>query len=160
MKKIALNTEITVYDSFSELPEHYQQLLQSARTALDLAYAPYSNFQVGAALLLEDGRILQGANQENASYPLCLCAERVALNNANIQAPSQQIQAMALTVLNPNKVIQEPATPCGACRQVICEQEERQQHPIPLILQGQKGPVYVLESGQQLLPLGFDRSFL
>jgi cytidine deaminase len=62
--------------------------------------------------------------------------------------------------LNPNKVIQEPATPCGACRQVICEQEERQQHPIPLILQGQKGPVYVLESGQQLLPLGFDRSFL
>jgi cytidine deaminase len=160
MKTIEITTNVKVYENLSELPVDYRRLVAAARDARQLAYAPYSDFRVGAAVALEDGRVLAGANQENAAYPMCLCAERVALGNANIEAPKVAITAMAISVHNPRKTISTPAAPCGACRQVICEQEERQDQAIPLLLQGAEGPVYYLESGRDLLPLGFDKSFL
>lgn len=160
MKTIKISTSIQVYSDVAELSADYQKLLLAAKEALELSYAPYSNFSVGAAVALKDGRIISGANQENAAYPMCICAERVTLGQANMQAPQTPITAMAISVRNPNRVIDEPATPCGACRQVICEQEERQNQRIPLILQGEKGPVYLIASGRDLLPLGFGKNFL
>ena len=160
MKTIEIKASVEVYENLSELPAGYRQLLCAAKDAQQQAYAPYSDFCVGAAVSLEDGRILTGANQENAAYPMCLCAERVALGNANMQAPQVTITAMAISVHTPHKLISDPATPCGACRQVICEQEERQNRPIPLVLQGEEGPIYVVAAGRDLLPLGFNKSFL
>jgi cytidine deaminase len=160
MKEITLSTKLKAYDKQEELPERYRKLLEKARAAREEAYAPYSCFYVGAAALLEDGNIAIGANQENAAYPMCLCAERVALGNAAMQYPRTPIVAMAISVRNPNKEIVEPAAPCGSCRQAICESEDRQGQPIALILQGAKGPVYLLESGKSILPLGFHKGFL
>lgn len=160
MKTIKITTSVKVYENLSELPVDFRNLMAAAKDARQLAYAPYSDFRVGAAVALEDGRMLTGANQENAAYPMCNCAERVVLGNANMEAPNITITAMAISVYNPRKTIAEPAAPCGACRQVICEQESRQKQPIPLILQGAEGPVYVIESGRDLLPIGFDKSFL
>ncbi|HKK78811.1 MAG TPA: cytidine deaminase [Phaeodactylibacter sp.] len=160
MKTIEITTNVKVYENLSELPIDLRKLMEAAKDARQLAYAPYSDFRVGAAVALEDGRILSGANQENAAYPMCMCAERVALGNANMEAPQMAITAMAISVHNPRKKISAPATPCGACRQVICEQEGRQEQAIPLLLQGAEGPVYFIESGRDLLPLSFDKSFL
>jgi cytidine deaminase len=160
MKEITINTKFKAYDSRAELPEQYRRLLESARAAREEAYAPYSHFFVGAAALLANGAIVIGANQENAAYPMCLCAERVALGNAAMQFPRIPIVALAICVRNPHKPIAEPAAPCGSCRQAICEAEERQAQPIALLLQGDEGPAYLLESGKDLLPLGFHRGFL
>lgn len=160
MKEITLSTKLKAYDTTDELPEIYQQLLEKARLALKESYAPYSHFYVGAAILLENGSLALGANQENAAYPMCLCAERVALSNAVMQQPGVPIVAMAITVQNPAKAITIPAAPCGSCRQAICEAESRQGKPIVLILQGSEGPIYVIESGNAILPLGFHRGYL
>ncbi|MCB0644925.1 MAG: cytidine deaminase [Phaeodactylibacter sp.] len=149
-----------VYDEIDQLEPQFQQLLLEARAATHRAYAPYSNFLVGAAVLLEDGQIVTGANQENAAYPMCLCAERVTLAGALSQYPGKQLRCLAVTVRNPKKVIDQPASPCGACRQVIVETELRQQAPIRILMQGEKGPIYDLKTGNILLPLGFDASFL
>ncbi|RMF28180.1 MAG: cytidine deaminase, partial [Bacteroidetes bacterium] len=128
--------------------------------AREQAYAPYSHFQVGAALRLADGRILSGGNLENAAYPLCLCAERVVLAAAHALHPGVPPHALAITVHNSRKTIDRPAAPCGACRQVLAEAEARFSQPIRLLLQGDVGPILVFESVQQLLPFGFESSFL
>lgn len=160
MKEISLSTKLKEYETADELPEEYRLLLDHARDAIQESYAPYSRFHVGAAILLENGAIALGANQENAAYPMCLCAERVALSNAIMQHPGVGAMAMAITVHNPAKMINIPAAPCGSCRQAICEQEGRQENPIALILQGEEGPVYVIESGKDILPLGFHKGYL
>ncbi|MCB0568396.1 MAG: cytidine deaminase [Phaeodactylibacter sp.] len=160
MKEISLSTKLKAYDTAEELPETYRELLEKARNALKESYAPYSHFQVGAAILMEDGNTALGANQENAAYPMCLCAERVALSNAVMQFPGRAIRAIAITVFNPAKAITEPAAPCGSCRQAICETEARQNAPITLILQGAEGPVYVADSGKAILPLSFHGGYL
>ena len=139
-----------------DLPPQYSKLLARAKKSLSHSYAPYSNFQVGAAVHLANEAILTGANQENASYPLCLCAERVALAAAASQHPGVAPVAMAITTRKGDS----PATPCGACRQVIAEHEFRFQQPITLILQASDGPVFVFDSIDPLLPLAFDGSFL
>lgn len=159
MKQLQLTISVNIYDSPEELSPPDAALLAEARSALDFSYAPYSQFKVGAAARLKDGTIVQGANQENAAYPMCLCAERVALGNAQVRAGDQPIRCMAITVFNPNKTITEPAAPCGACRQSLAEQEERQGAPIRILLQGAVGKVYELESGSSLLPMGFNGSF-
>jgi cytidine deaminase len=160
MRHRKLETNIRIYDRADELSEADQTLLKAAARAMDLAYAPYSNFKVGAAVRLADGAIVIGSNQENAAYPMCLCAERVALGNASLNHPTEKLQTLAIRVRNEKKAIPEPAAPCGSCRQAISEMEDRQQQPIRILMQGDDDLVYEVESGQALLPLGFNRHFL
>jgi cytidine deaminase len=160
MKKILIETPVTIYENQNELPAAYQQAMQAAVEALEDAYAPYSRFLVGAAAILENQAIIKGANQENAAYPMCLCAERTALGAAAMLHPGVNVRMLAITVKNLQMVIEEPAAPCGACRQVICELEGRQKSPITLLLRGEKGAIWELPSGASILPLGFNGSFL
>lgn len=148
------------YKTPDALPVQEQQLLAAAGAALDKAYAPYSHFRVGAALLLEDGTIISGANYENAAYAMCLCAERSAIATAVSTQPGQKIKTMAITVENEQKPIHQPAAPCGACRQVMVETELRQEWDMKVILRGQQGPIITVDSARALLPFYFDGSFL
>ncbi len=152
--------EYLCYESEEELEAEDAALLKAARQALETAYAPYSQFRVGAAVRLKNGRIVTGNNQENAAYPMCLCAERVALASVESQFPGAEVAAMAITVQSSRQTIRQPAAPCGACRQVISEKEQRQKAPMRLILQGQSGPVFILASGRDLLPFPFGEEFL
>lgn len=157
-KKISF--EITVYDSVSELSNDDQNLMSAAVGARDRAYAPYSSFNVGAAVLLENGEIIEGNNQENASYPSGLCAERVAIFYAGAKYPGMKIKAIAITAASLNHEVKEPAAPCGNCRQAISEYEFRQQEPIKILLMGETGSIVECDSLSDLLPLGFNSSFL
>ena len=148
------------YHDEQELSPEQQALIQEATKALDKAYAPYSNFHVGAAVRLDNGEVLSGANFENAAYPMCLCAERTTLAAAVSTHPDSVVKAMAITVRNPEKAIEQPAAPCGACRQVLVEAESRQSADIEILLKGETGPIYVLSNAKILLPFYFDGSFL
>ena len=160
MKIVQLITEIKEFDAISELNSSDRKLFKAALDATNLSYSPYSKFKVGAALLLENGEIIIGSNQENASYSLCLCAEQVALHRAANQYPGIKIKTIAVTALNNNEAISKPAPPCGACRQVLSEYEHRQTENIRIILGNSTGKCIVLESANDLLPLHFDPSFL
>lgn len=159
-REINIQATIDVYTGYSELPEKVQKLLQLAKNQISNAYAPYSNFQVAAALLLSNGEMIAGTNQENAAYPMCLCAERVAIGAAHAQYPGISIETIFITVKSKNQKIDQPAAPCGACRQVICELEHRFNRQIEIYLQGEVGPIYKFKSGRDMLPLSFDSSFL
>jgi cytidine deaminase len=160
MKEVRLQIDFQEYDSPGGLPPDDAELLTRAHEALDKAYAPYSRFFVGAAARLENGEIVMGSNQENASFPLSLCAERVALSAVESFFPNARVRAMAIAVKNHKRVIDRPAAPCGACRQVIAEKEWRQKSPMRIIFQGETGPVYVISSGSDLLPFVFDPNYL
>ena len=136
-----------------------QEILSHATTSLDLAYAPYSKFRVGAALRSDTGQIVIGANQENASYSLCICGERVALFSKAVQFPNESVVSLAIRVSG-SKPINRPAPPCGACLQVISEFELRQNGPIKILLQGDTDEVLYFDSVKDLLPVQFDGSFL
>jgi len=155
MKKEILQLELVKYASEEELPTADQTLLLKAKEAALQAYAPYSKFKVGAAVLLGNGVIVQGNNQENAAYPSGLCAERVALYYANAIYPDQFVEAIAITAIGSASVINEPISPCGACRQVMAEYENKAKHPMRVILQGQEGAVLVLPAMKNLLPFSF-----
>ncbi|MDF4223271.1 cytidine deaminase [Maribacter sp. M208] len=157
-KKISF--DIKVYDSLSELSSGDQNLMSVAVKARKRAYAPYSSFNVGASVLLENGEIIEGNNQENASYPSGLCAERVAVFYAGSKYPGMKIKAIAITAASLNHEVNEPAAPCGNCRQAISEYEFRQQEPIKILLMGETGSVIECNSLADLLPLGFNSSFL
>ena len=144
----------------SDLSRDDQQLMESAISAMKTAYAPYSKFTVGAAVRMETGQIVSGSNQENASYPLCMCAERVALYNAAVNLPQQKIVAIAIVAHNEHKPIDKPVTPCGACRQVIAEFENRQSEGIRILLKGDNDKVLMFNDIAPLLPLTFDGSYL
>lgn len=159
MKRLKLDTVIQIFEK-EELVANERELLQRALAACELAHAPYSHFQVGVSLRLDNGQIVDGANQENAAYPMCICAEPVALSNAKVNYPTAVIQVMAIRVKSKKNSISEPAAPCGACRQIISEYEQRQQAPITILLQGETGVVYRMEGIAGLLPLSFDASFL
>lgn len=148
------------YEAFEALNQPDQALLQAAREGLKLSYAPYSKFNVGVAVRLENEIILKGGNQENAAYPMCLCAERVVIGRALSEYPDQEIKALAVTVFSKKQEIKIPASPCGACRQVLIETEFRFQNNIRIIMQGQSGPIIILPSAKSLLPFQFDGSFL
>jgi len=167
MQEKILTTVLKIYHQGNELPEASRILLQEARAALETAYAPYSGFEVGAAIRLANGEIIRGSNQENAAYPMCLCAERVALSSAATRFPEIPVEAIAITFRNTRRqgssqpsLADTPAAPCGACRQSICETEDRHQSPIEVLLQGESGPVYSLSSGRDLLPLAFTGEWL
>ncbi len=153
------NLEYTRYDSANELPVADQVLLAAAHEAALRAYAIYSNFQVGAALRMRDGRVITGSNQENASYPAGTCAERTALHAAMAFDPHGVADTMAIVV--PSATGERPVTPCGICRQALLEQEVRQKgEPLRLLMAVPNGPVYEVRRASQMLPLAFDSSFL
>lgn len=160
MAKKTLKTDYECFENIEELTAPRRMLLEKATAVLPEAYIPYSNFHVGAAILLQNGLVLSGTNQENAAYPMCLCAERVVLAAAHAQYPKIPIVALAVTVKNPKQLIKEPASPCGACRQVICEMEGKHQQDIELIMRGEEGDILVFASAKDILPFGFNQSFL
>lgn len=154
MKTISLTTEVEVYQDAEELSFFDQKLIQAAKDICTQAYAPYSEFNVGAAILLNNGEIITGNNQENAAYPSGLCAERVAMFYANAQYPNEGIKAIAIIAMNEDGIIENPVAPCGACRQVLLESEIRFKQNYEVILVGQSA-INKLKSSKDLLPLSF-----
>ena len=155
MNKIAYSFSYNVYDSVDDLNKEDAWLLQHAKETSKGAYAPYSHFQVGAAARLMNGEIVKGTNQENASYPVGICAERVLLSSASSQYPEVAIETIAVTYQNENGGSNHPISPCGICRQSLQEYEQRLKRPIRLILGGMEGKVYVIPQASSLMPLAF-----
>lgn len=155
MKENKIEISYKVYDDISELTKEDAWLLNEAREVTKQAYAPYSNFFVGAAAKLVNGEIVAGTNQENASYPVGLCAERVLLASASTLYPEIPIETMAVSYYSGNGNSKQPIAPCGMCRQYLQEYEIRVKQPIRLILAGLEGKIFVFEKASQLLPLGF-----
>ena len=156
MKTIKIETNLSVFDSIDELPEDVQTLMNQAVQVRKKAYSPYSHFNVGAAMVLDNGEIITGNNQENASYPSGLCAERTAIYYAGANFPEAVIQKMAITASAQNKETNTPIPPCGACRQAIAEYEMKQKSPIEIYFMGEVGKVIKSDSLANLLPLIFD----
>jgi cytidine deaminase len=159
-KKLTITTELTVFESLTELPQSIQELMHKAQEARERAYAPYSRFKVGAALQLANGKIVTGNNQENAAFPSGLCAERVAAFYAGATYPGIAFEILALTVRSLNKEVDTPTPPCGACRQSLAEYEVNQNSPMTLYFMGETGKIVQANSVKDLLPLIFDNSFL
>lgn len=144
-----------LYDSAKELTEEDAQLLNDARAVTKNAYAPYSHFRVGAVAKLENGQAVSGTNQENASFPVGICAERVLLSTASSLYPGVAIDTLAISYDNENGPSDQPISPCGICRQSLQEFEQRTGRPIRIILGGQKGKVYIIPQAGLLLPFAF-----
>ncbi len=153
MKKISIHTNLQQV-TLEELPTDYQKLIELAKTQTKSAYAPYSKFFVGAAVLLNDGQVIGGNNQENAAYPSGLCAERVALFYANSQHPSTPIKALAIAAYTNNSFVKKPIAPCGSCLQVLVECELRFNQNIEIILYGEQ-EIYHIKKAGELLPFSF-----
>jgi len=158
MKKKTIETKVSVL-SFDELEISQKKLIDKAKEQVSKAYAPYSGFHVGAAIELENGEVFAGSNQENSAYPSGLCAERVAMFYANAQYPNVPVNTIAIVAFNNGKFIEEPVTPCGACRQVLLESEMRFEKDINILLYG-TNEIYLIENVRQLLPLCFEKSSL
>ena len=156
MKKIASEITYDVYDSAEELAVEDLQLLKEAIKATGTAYAPYSNFHVGAAVLMENGDVVTGSNQENAAYPSGLCAERVALFSASAHYPGIKIKSIAITANFDGDKKLLSVSPCGDCRQVMAEYEHRYNANIRLIMTSENGKVVVIPNIKTLLPLMFN----
>lgn len=144
-----------VYESADQLNEQDAALLKQAKEATTIAYAPYSHFNVGAVAILSNGVIITGTNQENASFPVGICAERVLLSNAAMLYPSVPIESLAISYNNTKGNSNHPISPCGICRQSLLEYEIRVEKPIRLILGGLQGKVYIVPKASHLLPLSF-----
>lgn len=142
------------------LSEQQAQLVHEAKSAALRAYSPYSNFQVGAALLLEDGSVVTGNNQENSAYPSGLCAERVAIFSARAHNPKAKFKAIAITAKKAANSSFISVTPCGSCRQVMSEYEGLQENTIEVIMGGDDGKYYVSDSVDNLLPFKFSGKYL
>jgi len=155
MKENKFEFNYTVFESIDELPEESKWLLNEAREITAQAYAPYSNFQVGAVAKLANGEIVAGSNQENASFPVGLCAERVLLASVSSLFPKVPVETIAISYKSDNVKSDHPISPCGICRQSLQEYEQRVDHKIKLILGGMTGPVYVIDTASRLLPLAF-----
>lgn len=160
MQEIVLTSQIEVFDSFQELPVDIQNLMFKAIEVRKHAYAPYSKFRVGAAVLLDNGEITVGSNQENAAYPSGLCAERVAVFQAGSLYPEAVILKIALTAASDNNETTTPVPPCGSCRQAIAEYEIRQNTPIEIFFMGETGVIYKSASLKNLLPFMFEKKLL
>lgn len=160
MKSITVSTTISIYESLSELNLEVKNLMNAAVEARDKAYAPYSKFHVGAAILLDNNEIISGSNQENASYPSGLCAERTAIYYAGAKYPDAIIIRIAISATSKNHPVTSPIPPCGACRQAIAEYEIKQSQPIEIYFMGESGEVAKTNSLKELLPFAFDKSNL
>ena len=146
---------VAEYDSIEELNEADAWLLNEARATTQFAYAPYSNFNVGAVAKLVNGEIVTGTNQENASYPAGICAERVLLSSVASQHPGVALETIAVSYNNLKGKSETPISPCGLCRQSLAEHQQRTQKLIRIILSGMEGKVLIIEDAAQLLPLAF-----
>ena len=146
---------VAEYDSIEELNEADAWLLNEARATTQFAYAPYSNFNVGAVAKLINGEIVTGTNQENASYPAGICAERVLLSSVASQHPGVALETIAVSYNNLKGKSETPISPCGLCRQSLAEHQQRTQKLIRIILSGMEGKVLIIEDAAQLLPLAF-----
>ncbi|MCU0384436.1 MAG: cytidine deaminase [Flavihumibacter sp.] len=155
MKTNSFEFVYDIYDSIEELEKEDAALLEVARAVTEQAYAPYSRFFVGATVKLDNGKMLSGTNQENASFPAGICAERTVLAAVSSVYPGAVIHAMAISFSSAGAASNHPISPCGICRQSLIEQEKRQQAPMRIILGGQVGPVFVIHSASHLLPFSF-----
>ncbi len=155
MKKEQLHIEYDLYNDISELSGEDAALVQAARDVTAKAYAPYSNFLVGAFAKLANGETISGTNQENASFPVGICAERVLLSAASVLHTNVPIDTLAVSYHNLNGESNKPVSPCGMCRQALREYEDRTKQPIRLILSGMEGKIIILERSTMLLPLSF-----
>ena len=159
VKQKKISFQYTEYGSEKELSSELKELAKSAKTIAKNAYSPYSNFKVGAAILLENGKIITGNNQENSAYPSGLCAERVALFYANAQNPKVPVKAIAIVAFNNKEETEYPVYPCGACRQVMIESQQKFKKPIQILFLGKKH-IHLVENASYLLPLEFDKDSL
>lgn len=155
MNKEAYQFTYEVYDSVDELSKEDAWLVNEAREVTASAYAPYSNFNVGAVAKMANGEIVAGTNQENASYPVGICAERVLLSSAATLYPNIPVDTIAISYNNNNGESSHPISPCGMCRQSLVEYEERMKQPIRLLLSGMEGRVFIIQKANMLLPLSF-----
>jgi len=155
-----IQTEIKVFSDKTKLPLTEKGLLEVAHEAAKHAYAPYSHFKVGAAILLKTGHIISGNNQENAVYPSGMCAERVALFYAASQFPETPIAKIAITAIGNKTELSQPVPPCGNCRQALLEYEIKFGESIEVIMAGEKGEVFIVKSVADLLPLSFNCDYL
>ena len=160
MKEFKIESTLYVFDSLQDVSNDIKNLMNHAIKARDNAYAPYSKFNVGAAILLENGEIISGSNQENASYPSGLCAERTAIYYAGAKYPDSKMLKMAITAASQNNPTNSPIPPCGSCRQAISEYEVKQETPIEIYFMGETGKVIKANAIADLLPFVFDKSFL
>lgn len=160
MKEISITTQFSVFESIEELSKDIQDLMNEAIAIRKKAYAPYSKFRVGAALLLDNGKIVLGSNQENAAYPSGLCAERVAIFHAGAIYPEAKILKIAISAASDTNPTIAPIPPCGSCRQSIAEYEIKQETPIEIYFMGEIGAIYQSASLKNLLPFMFDKKFL
>jgi cytidine deaminase len=150
-----IKIDIKAYDSIDELSVDDAYLLREARSVTQFAYAPYSNFLVGAFARLVNGETVSGTNQENAAFPAGICAERGLLSVAASLFPGVGIETMAISYHNLNGKSDYPASPCGICRQALSEFQDRGENPIRIILSGMEGKVQIIENAKDLLPLVF-----
>ena len=160
MKKITITTQLSVFDSVKDLPNDIYNLMEQAVAIRKKAYAPYSKFRVGTAILLDNGKIVLGSNQENAAYPSGLCAERVAIFQAGAIYPEAKILKMVISAASDTNSTTIPIPPCGSCRQSIAEYEIKQDTPIEIYFMGEIGAIYKSASLKNLLPFMFDKNFL
>jgi len=158
MENRIIETKVEIY-KFEELTLQEQDLLNKAKEQVFKSYAPYSKFHVGAAILLANGEIVTGSNQENSAYPSGLCAERTAIFYANAQYPDVPVETLAIAAYTNGNFLAEPVTPCGACRQVLLETETRFKKPFAILLYGTQN-IYKIYSAAQLLPLCFGKESL
>jgi|TARA_B110000285_G_scaffold68723_1_gene79003 cytidine deaminase len=160
MKEINTGSTAFIYEDINELSDVDKNLMKVAVEATKTAYAPYSGFNVGAALLMEDGSIIIGNNQENAAYPSGMCAERVAIWKAGSSFPNKKVKKIAITAVSSNKQLDKPVGPCGACRQTLLEYEINQKEDVEVFFMGEIGNVVKTSSIASLLPFSFDSSYL
>lgn len=160
MKELNITTSFKIFEDQTQLPENIQSLMNKAVAIRTKAYAPYSHFRVGAAVALDNGKIVLGSNQENAAYPSGLCAERVAIYQAGAIYPEAKIVTIAITAASDSNPTLSPIPPCGACRQSIAEYEFKQDTPIEIYFMGESGEVYKSNSINNLLPLSFNSTSL
>ena len=152
--------EYDLLDNSNQLYKDDQELLEAAKKATQTAYAPYSHFNVGAAARLSSNDIIVSSNQESASFPVGICAERALLNSIGSQYPHQKITTLAISYEPVGKPSNEPLSPCGMCRQSLLDYETRFQAPIKIIMAGKSGKVMVVNTASHLLPFGFDGAIL
>lgn len=155
MKEEIFEFRYEVYDGIRELTEKDAWLLSEARLVTEQAYAPYSNFHVGAVAMMANGEVVAGTNQENASYPVGICAERVLLGNAATLYPKVRIDTIAISYNSEELKSDHPISPCGMCRQALLEYENRLKNPIRIIMGGMEGKVQIIKTAKLLLPFAF-----
>lgn len=160
MKEVNTGSTAFIYEDINELSDVDKNLMKVAVEATKTSYAPYSGFNVGAALLMEDGSIIIGNNQENAAYPSGMCAERVAIWKAGSSFPNKKVKKIAITAVSSNKQLDKPVGPCGACRQTLLEYEINQKEDVEVFFMGEIGNVVKTSSIASLLPFSFDSSYL